>query len=229
MYVVVAGLGSCISLVLALSAVLCAACGGGGEEFVSVGDAADAGMTGAGEHRVQGATRRCDSVELDGAVVIEREQDFTARFRVGDPATTTVMLFGGEPEEDANVFSNAYILGLDKTDAQMLAERYPDFYLCSSPGGMEAADHILPYDLVPATCEVYDRIVAALRQYHRNAAAGGDRTSLRFDGAPLTVESVTENATGNDFTDQVSEQNFHLVTSVEQLTGQSVLSFGTSD
>jgi hypothetical protein len=219
MYVVVAGLHSRTSVVLALSVVLCAACGDGGEEFIGVGDAPDAATTDAGEHRVEGATRRCDSVGMDGEFVIEHEQDFTAWFRVGEPSTRTVMLFGGEPEDDANVFSNA----------QMLAERYPDFYLCSSPGGVEAASHILPYDLVPATCEVYDRIVAALRQYHRNAAAGGDRTSLRLDGAPLQVESVTENATGKDFTDQVSDQNFHLVTGVEQLTGESVLSFGNSD
>jgi len=229
MYVVVAGSHSRTSIALALSALLWGACGDEGEEFVHVGDARDAAMPGADAHSVDGPTSRCDSIQMDGELVVEREKDFTARFRAGEPYTKTVMLFGGEPEEDANVFSNAYILGLDKTDAQMLAARYPDFYLCSSPGGMEAASLILPYDLVPASCEVYEQVVAALRQYHRNAAAGGDRTSLRFDGAPLQVESVTENATGDDFTAQVSNQNFHLVTRVEQLTGQSVLSFGNSD
>lgn len=230
MYVVVAGLRARTSLGLLLSAWLWTACGGEGEAFVSAGEAPDAAMAAdPDEPRTQVPTRRCDSVQIEGEFVVEQEQDFTARFRVGEPYTKTIMLFGGEPLEDANVLSNAYILGLDKIDAELLAERYPDFYLCSSPGGMEAGSRILPYDLVPATCDVYERIVSALRQYHTNVAAGGDRTSLRFDGAPLQVESVTEDATLADFTDQVSDQNFHLVTAVEQLTGESVLSFGDGD
>jgi hypothetical protein len=57
---------------------------------------------------------------------------------------------------------------------------------------------------------------------------GGDRTSLRFEGAPLELDSVIEDATGKNVTAQVSNQDFHLVTSVEQLTGQSVVSFGTT-
>jgi hypothetical protein len=219
MYVWVAGF---------LSVWLCAACGGPGEQFVEVGEGPDEGM--APMDRDEPARERgCERVELDGDFVVERERDFTARFRMGEPYTKTVMLFGGEPVEDANVFSNAYIFGLDKQDALMLAEKYADFYNCSSPGGQAAAEYVIPYDLVPASCEVYDQIVAALRQYDKNVASGGDRTSLRFEGAPLVVESVIETATGDDRTDEVADQNFHLVTSVQQLTGQSVLSFGTSD
>ena len=90
------------------------------------------------------------------------------------------------------------------------------------PGGQEASKYIVPYDLVPANCEVYEQIVAALRQYDTNVTKGGDRTSLRFEGAPLELESVIADATGEDVTDQVSNQDFHLVTAVEQLTGQSV-------
>jgi hypothetical protein len=172
--------------------------------------------------------RACDLVEMDGAFVVEKERDFTARFRVGAPYTKTVMLFGGEPVEDDNVFSNAYIFGLDKVDALMLAEKYPDFYNCSSPGGQEASRYIVPYDLVPANCQIYEQIVAALRQYDTNVAKGGDRTSLRFEGAPLELESVIEDGTGKNVTAQVSNQDFHLVTAVEQLTGQSVVSFGTT-
>jgi len=170
----------------------------------------------------------CDVVTIDGQFAVEHEQDFTARYRIGEPYTKTVMLFGGEPVDEPNVLSNAYILGLDKVDALRLAQQYPDFYLCNSPGGQAAADLVLPYDLVPADCEVYDELVTALRRFAINRAAGGDRTSLRFDGAPLELESVID-ANGNDATDQVSGQVFHLVTSVEQLSGESVLSFGTTD
>ena len=232
MYVLVAGFHSRASMALALCALLCTACGGGGgEAVVNVGDQPDAGMGGTDtvDMDEDDTPRGCDLVRMDGAFVVEQEKDFTARFRVGEPYTKTVMLFGGEPVEDENVLSNAYIFGLDKTDAMMLAERYPDFYLCSSPGGQEAAARIIPYDLVPASCEVYDQIIAALRQYNMNNASGGDRTSIRFDGAPLQLESVVADATGDDVTDQITDQDFHLVTAVEQLTGESVLSFGTTD
>jgi hypothetical protein len=67
-----------------------------------------------------------------------------------------------------------------------------------------------------------------LQVFDRNRSTGGDRTSLRFDGAPLELESVIVDETGEDVTDQLADRNFHMVTAVEQLTGESVLNFGTS-
>jgi hypothetical protein len=205
-------------------------CGGQSAEFAPAKKAPDDGdgMTGrAGSGGGDERSRRpCDDVEVDGDLVIEREAGFTARYRAGEPYTKTVMLFGGESVEAENALSNAYIFGLDKVDALRLAEEYPDFYLCSSPGGKAASEFILSYDLVPANCEIFQQIVDALRVYNQNVLSNGDRTSLRFDGAPLTLESVIDEASGADVTEQVKNKSFHLVTAVEQLTGQSVISFG---
>jgi hypothetical protein len=204
---------------------LCVGCGGASDDpTVSVGAEPDAG-----DMEMEVLNPGCDMIELDGDVVVERERDFTATYRVGEPYTKTVLLFGGNSVTEPNVLSNAYVLGLDKVDALEIAEEYPDFYLCSSPGGIAAANLIRPYDLVPASCEIYQQLVVALRQFNTNRESGGDRTSLRFDGAPLELESVIDDASGIDVTDQVHDQVFHLITSVEQLTGESVLSFGTSN
>jgi hypothetical protein len=236
MYGVVAGfrsrasrLGSPLLAALALCAGLSAACGGGNDATVSTHGRPDAGTSGMGQAGMAASARRCESVAVDGDVVIEHEKDFTARYKIGEPYTKTVMLFGGEPVNADNVLSNAYIIGLDKMDALALAQMYPDFYLCSSPGGQAAAANIISYDILPASCDVHDRLVAALHQYDVNAAAGKDRTSIRFEGAPLQLESVTANATGEDVSDQASDQNFQVMTSIEQLTGESVLSFGTTN
>lgn len=229
MSAVVTGRQPRASIAGVLVAMLCAACGGGGgEAFVDVGEGAAGAKSDRGE-AIAEFVRTCERVEVDGDLVVEREKDFTARFRLGEPYTKTVMLFGGEPVNDDNVLSTAYIFALDKQDALMLAQKYPDFAYCGSVGGQEAARYIAAYDLLSANCGVHDRIVTALRDYNRNVAAGGDRTSLRFEGAPLQLESVTANATGQDVTDQAHDQDFHLVTSVEQLTGQSVVEFGTTD
>lgn len=222
------GFYSRASIALALFALLCAACGSEAGEAVSAGPAPDASMSDGGGSTLPDPARGCDVVEVDGQLVVERERDFTATFRIGAPYTKTVMLFGGESMEQDNIFGNAYVLGLDKEDALVLAQQYPDFYLCSSPGGQAAADMILAYDLVPSTCEVYEQIVAALRVFNRNRASGGDRTSIRFEGLPLEVESVLD-PDGLDVKDQVSDQNFHLVTAVQQLTGESVLDFGSTE
>ena len=227
MYAVVAGFHA-RAIALSLAVSVSAACGGERESFVEAGEEVDAAVRPRMPAIHDGASG-CDDVEIDGEFVIERERDFTARYRIGERYTRTVMLFGGEPVEQDNILSNAYIFALEKGDAQRLAETYPDFHLCSSPGGMAAASYIRAYDLVPATCEVHEQIASALRSYHRNASVGGDRTSLRFEGAPLQVESVIADASGEDVADQVADQNFHLVTGVEQLTGQSVLGFGTSE
>jgi len=229
MYVQVVGFHAraraCIALLLL--SVPCAGCGGDDQSFAAVGAPRDAAT--APETTMTKLVSGCDVVEVDGDLVVEHEKDFTAHYRMGEAYTKTAMLFGGAPVEDDNALSNAYIFALDKVDAQMLAQKYADFYLCSSPGGQEASKYIISYDLVPATCDVYDRLLAALRQYDKNVLAGGDRTSLRFTGAPLQLESVIEDATGHDVTDQVSGKNFHLVTSIEQLTGESVLAFGTTN
>ena len=235
MYVLVAGFHSRVAplhwsgIVFALFLVLGSACGGEGGATVSTHARPDAGTSGMGQAGTAASARRCESVQVDGDVVIEHEKDFTARYRIGEPYTKTVMLFGGEPVNADNVLSNAYIIGLDKMDALELAQMYPDFYLCSSPGGQQAAMRIVSYDILPASCDIHDRLVAALRQYDVNAAAGKDRTSIRFEGAPLQLESVTADATGEDVTTQASGQNFQLMRSIEQLTGESVLAFGTTN
>lgn len=213
------------STALALCMLLCAACGAN-HASVSVGADQDASVNDGGAATAPG--HGCDMVEVNGSDVVEKEKDFTAHYRAGAAYVKTVMLFGGERVEEDNKLSNAYIFALDQADAQMLAVKYPDFYLCTSPGGKEAAKYIIPYDLVPATCDVYKQLVAAFDTFHKNDRAGGDRTSLRLHGAPLTLETVTANATGQDVKSQVTSQNFQLVTAVEQLTGESLLKFGTT-
>jgi hypothetical protein len=215
------------ALAIAAFLALCAGCGDSNDgAAVSVGAARDGGDM---DEVQTPANPSCDMVVVEGDTVVEHERDFTATYRIGEPYTKTVMLFGADSVTEANVLSNAYVLGLDKEDALELAEEFPDFYLCSSPGGQAAANLVRPYDFVPADCEIYRKLVAAFRQFHANRDEGLDRTSIRFDGAPLELVSVIDNASGVDVSDQVTDQQFHLVTSVEQLTGESVLSFGTSN
>ena len=216
------------ALGLSLCAWLCAvACGSDDRKAVGVPDAKDAGpepMT-----PMTDPTKGCVDVELDGTTVVEHLADFTATFEAGTSYDRTVMLFGGGPVEQPNTPRRAYIYAMDKVDAQMMAKKYPDFYLCSSVGGQEASTYIRVYDLVPATCQIHQQLVAALRVYNANVTRGGDRTSLRLEGAPLTVKSVTADTTGEDVSAQVSGQQFHVITKVQQLTGESVLDFGTKN
>jgi|GEM_PF-5855032 len=208
---------------------LCAACAASDEgKTVAVPPAEDAGELDASTDE-PGLPPGCVDVEISGDEVVEHLDDFTARFELGDPYARTLMLFGGMVVPKANTPTRAYIFGLDKMDAQMMAMKYPDFYLCSSVGGQEAATYIHVYDIVPATCKIYQQLAAAFRVYNKNAAVGGDRTAVRLEGRPLTVKSVTVNATGQDVSDQVSDQQFHLITGVQQLTGESLLNFGTTD
>ena len=225
----VRALSSRAPLVWALCAWLCAACGDEERSFTDVPTAPDAGVVEKKKPDESPQTTGCVDVELDGDKLVEYLADFTAKFKVGASYDRTVMLFGGMAFQKPNTPSRANIFGLDKVDAQRIAEKYPDFYLCSSPGGQEAAAYIRVYDIVPASCQVHQQLVAALRDYDSNASRGGDRTSLRLQGAPLTVQSVVANGSGQDVADQVSDQQFHLITSVKQLTGESLLRFGTDD
>jgi hypothetical protein len=229
MHLAVSHLRSRAALAFALCVWLCAACSkDNGHGRVAVPPERDGGAHDPDADDPAPNTG-CAPVEIDGDVVVEQLDDFTARFKVGASYNRTVMLFGGMPVKKPNTPSRAYIFGLDKVDAQMMAKKYPDFYLCSSVGGQEAAAYIKVYDIVPATCKVHQQLLAALHQFDVNAAMGGDRTSLHLEGAPLEVISVTADATGQDVSDQVSGQQFHLITEVQQLTGESLLGFGTTN
>jgi hypothetical protein len=215
-------------LACALCAWLCAGCNASPEQsdIVEVPTVPDAGEP---EKKPDaGSTEGCVTVEVDGNAVVEQLPNFTARFQLGASYDRTVMLFGGMPVGQADAPSRAYIFGLDKVDAQRIAEKYPDFYLCSSIGGQEAAAYITVYDIIPANCQVYQQLVAALRVFNFNDSTGGDRTSLRLEGAPLTVTSVTDDASGKDVSEQVANNRFQLITSVKQLTGESLFEFGTT-
>jgi hypothetical protein len=168
----------------------------------------------------------CDNVTIDGDEVSVQEEDVTARFRMGALGTSTVMMFGGEPVKFENAVSNMGLVALDQSDAVVLAQKYDDFYLCSSPGGIEAQNYIVQFDLVPASCRVYDQLLRALADFARNSSVGGDRVSLSFKGAKLELQSVTFDNGGMDVTDQFADLNFHLVTEVEQITGESLIEFG---
>ncbi len=231
MYDVVAPFHSRSPLAFALLVLWCVGCGGESRtDGVSTGPEVAVDMAAdMAADMADASDASCWPVMMDGDVVVLQEEDVTSTFRAGEPYTKTVMLFGGEPVEHDNAVSNIYIFALDKEDALTLAAKYPDFYLCSSPGGQEAQQFILSYDLVPATCQVYEQLLSALRAFNRNNATGGDRVSLQFDGAPLELESTIVDATGEDVTDQLLDRDFHLVTAVEQLTGQSVLEFGTTE
>jgi hypothetical protein len=174
-----------------------------------------------------GTDTDCDNVTIDGDEVTVHEEDVTAHFTmVGEIHNSTVMIFGGDKVEFDNAVSNMALKALDQTDALVLAEKYEDFYLCSSPGGIEAQNYIVQYDLVPASCDVYNQLVAALRDFARNSQAGGDRVSLSFEGVELTLDSAAFDSSGMDVTDQLEDLNFHLVTKVEQITGESLIEFG---
>lgn len=213
---------------LTLWAALVAACSGGERDTVAIPAGPDSGQVDYG-NAPDASASGCIEVDTQGNEVVEHLPDFTARFQRGEAYDRTVMLFGGMQVAQTNAPRRAYIYGLDKVDAQRMAMKYPDFYLCSSPGGQEAATYIEVYDIVPASCKVYQQLVTALRVYNANVSRGGDRTSLRLEGAPLSVTSVTGNASGQDVSAQVSGQHFHLITAVQQLTGESVLDFGTKD
>ncbi|MDH5676217.1 MAG: hypothetical protein OEZ06_29120 [Myxococcales bacterium] len=172
----------------------------------------------------------CNVVEIDGSQVIVREDNVVATFTKSDSIDSIVMLFGGMAVDFDDAVSTVSIMGLDQADALEAAMIYPDFYLCSSVGGddqaIEAKIHQM--DFVPASCQVHEAIVAALSQFRVNAGSGGDRTSLRLQGAMLQLDSAIVNGSGEDVTAHFAGLNFQLVTDVDQLTGQSVLEFGTA-
>jgi hypothetical protein len=162
-----------------------------------------------------------------GTEVVIQTDDLEVRFDRYSPVSESYMLFGGSHGEMSNAVSNVVIAGLALRHARFIAERYPKFHMCSSPGAAQAKQLIEHMALVAADGSTRGTLAKALAHHDDAVASGGERTCLRFRGEQISLRSARHRDGGLDLTRQLVQgyrgTDFYYVSSAEIIPCQTML------
>lgn len=141
---------------------------------------------------------------LDGRQVIRDAGPLEASFtRVGS-LDDTYMLFGGDVTRQRNSLNHAFLAGLPLHHARAIAASHPDFHLCKSPGASQAQKLTQDLNVVAADRAARNALEEAVELYEERLHGSGERTCVRVQGAPLSLDSVRLQEGGADVTEQVT-------------------------
>jgi len=141
---------------------------------------------------------------VEGREVFRDASQIEARFSVTGSLDDTFMLFGGGIEKHRNSLTHATVAGLAIRHARLIAERYPNFHLCKSPGAPQAQRLTETLSFVAADRAARDTLGEALDLYEERLRGDGERTCIRVTGTPLSLESVRLKQNGEDITREVA-------------------------
>lgn len=142
---------------------------------------------------------------IEGREVVLNADQLEARFSMVGTLDESYMLFGGDTQQRPNSITHATLAGLATHQARFIAERYPDFHRCSSPGAKQAQAFTQPMSFVAADRAALDTLSEALALFEERLREDGDRTCIHVKGAPLSLDSVRVDTEG------VSEDISHEV------------------
>ena len=142
---------------------------------------------------------------VEGREIVIQTDDLEVRFERQGPVSETYMLFGGTDGEMKNAISNVFVSGLAIRHASFIAQRYPKFYRCSSPGAAQAKQLIENMALVAADGPTRNTLKRAVAVHEESVASGGERTCLRFRGEQISLRSAKHREGGFDLTPQLAK------------------------
>ena len=119
--------------------------------------------------------------------VVTHEQVETRFLELG-PFDDTYMIFGGQPDD--TVWANVDLSVIDRQQAAWLAERYPDFHLCRSPGAVHAKQMIEHLALVAADGRVRRTLQDAWYESEARLQDGGERVCVALAGRHLSLDAA---------------------------------------
>jgi hypothetical protein len=138
-----------------------------------------------------------------GRQVVRDAGQLEAEFHRVGSLDDRYMLFGGTATRQANSITHAVVAGLPIRWAREIAASYPDFHLCRSPGAAQAKRLTEHLSFVAADGAARDTLEEALDLFQTRLRGDGDRTCIHVQGAPLALDAVRVEETGEDITGQL--------------------------
>lgn len=142
-------------------------------------------------------------LDVSGREVRLAAGDLEYRFSRQGPLADRFMLFGGDSISHRNSPMHAIVSTLPLHHAQLIAQSYPDFYMCKSPGAAQAQAYVESMALITASRRVRGTLEEAIDLFEKRLRSGGERTCIGVKGAALSLESVSLRQDGTDISDEV--------------------------
>jgi hypothetical protein len=162
------------------------------------------------------------SVSVSGASVKTVLDGIDLTFQKTESFDREYVVFGGGAAEGNSVYK-ILLAGLPSDRAQEIARRYPDYYMCASPGADEAKEAIVDLLILPSNNGVLSVLKNAVDTSIKNAEAGsGERVGVRLTGANITLVSAKDRKDGEDFTSKLGGQNYVFVDSAQVVPAKDV-------
>lgn len=158
---------------------------------------------------------------ITGSEIALATADLDVRFTRSETLDGTYMLFGGGTLDHPNAVSNVTLAGLHMKDVRRIAERYPDFYMCKSPGAPLAQKAVVDLDLVPADGKVRKTLDSALDQFESSLHSDGGRVCVSLRGEALDLKSAKIRDHDEEVTETYRQTRFYLVTSASVVDCQA--------
>jgi hypothetical protein len=146
------------------------------------------------------------AAQVDDQHVALETADFNVRFSRLEPFSEAYMIFGGSDAQPRNMMTHVTLSGLPVRHARSIAQSYPDFHRCKSPGARQAQQLTKTMNFVAADRQIQKTLSEALKLFNKRVGLGpdGDRTCVTVSGERLELESVHLKQNGMDITSDVA-------------------------
>lgn len=150
--------------------------------------------------------KETSNVDVTVDEIVIHTGDLDVCFTRGEKFSATYMLFGGEKVTGKNAILPFFISGIDAEEGKRIAEKYPDFWECKSPGAAQAQSGCEQFHVLPSRPKIEEEIKSALKQFRKALGTEEDRVCLMISGDELKLKSVIYVETDQDVTMQFAHQ-----------------------
>jgi hypothetical protein len=152
------------------------------------------------------------ALTISGEDVLLKTENLDVHFDRKGSFDETYMMFGGIALDQKDAVAKVGISGINVKKAKPIADRYPDFYMCNSPGAAIAKKAVADLDLVPADGTVFKDLKSAIADFESSIHGGGERVCVHLEGTGLELKSVGHREAEADLTDDFKKafSNHHL-------------------
>lgn len=164
--------------------------------------------------------------KVTGEEVIVAAGQLDVHFSRVTPFEGTYMLFGGAENNHANAFTKITLCGLEQSKAKYIHSRFPDFYMCKSPGAPLAQKETCQLDIVPADSKVLRSLKKSLDLFNKSLNDDRDRVCIRLKGEKLKLTSVVVREMNEDITKELPpavHKDYFLIESAKVLGFQQAI------
>jgi hypothetical protein len=144
------------------------------------------------------------AAQVDDQHVALETADFNVRFFRLEPFSDSFMIFGGSDAQPRNMMSHVTLSGLPVRHARSIAQSYPDFHRCKSPGARQAQQLTKTMNFVAADRQIQKTLSEALKLFNDRLTPDGERTCVTVSGERLKLATVHLKQNGMDVTSDVA-------------------------